>query len=291
MAGGKNPIDIAPRTLLFSQRQRAEAKYFRLLKRLFREVNRRVGTAPTPEMVRKVLLDIAMSPQFDDLCREAARQIVTQLAVGQKATWRAAAAESSQGRRIYLALMNELSKTAIGQAVSEMVEENAALIKTVPYKISEKITDLVKTRRFEGVRPEDIMDEIREMAPHLSEVEARRIARTESSKASTALIKARAESLGLDFYIWRTARDGERVRKSHRIMEGVICKWSDPPNPEALAGEKSYGSYHPGGIFNCRCIPLPVVSVDDIQFPCKIYSSGRIRTVRNLNNFKSVMHL
>jgi len=281
-----DPYRVAPRTMLLAQRQRAESRYLRALRRIFRQIRQAIASAVTPAAAARALLQIAASPQFDTLCREAARQMVTQLAVGQRSTWRAAAAASGQGRRIYRALMSELARTGTGQAVSQIVQQNAQLIRTVPTQLAGRITDLVKQRRFEGFRPEDIMQEVRKMAPHLTDVEARRIARTESSKASTALVQARAEALGLDFYIWRTARDGERVRSSHRMMEGVICRWSDPPDPEGMAGERSYGAYHPGGIFNCRCIALPVIAPEDIEFPAKIHVSGKVEVIASVRKFR-----
>lgn len=61
--------------------------------------------------------------------------------------------------------------------------------------------------------------------------------------------------------------DGLRVRKSHRIMEGVLVNWNMPPSPERLAGEKDVGNYHAGNIWNCRCYPEPLISVDDIRWP------------------------
>ena len=42
-------------------------------------------------------------------------------------------------------------------------------------------------------------------------------------------------------YVWRTQRD-ERVRTSHRMNEGRIFLWSDPPD----TGD-------PGEDYNCRC--------------------------------------
>lgn len=272
--------------LLAAQRRKAERRYRNMLDRLLREVERKIEGLTNPDDIIRTLKLIAISPQFARLCEETALNIATMTAVGQKASWRAAAAASSKGRVIYKALRAETTNTLLGQAIQEIVLENSKLIKTVPRNMAERFSKLAQQRWSEGVRPSSITKEMLTEAKHLREYEARRIARTESAKASTALVQSRAEAMGLDFYIWRTARDGDRVRESHQIMGGVICRWSDPPNPERLAGVRSYNSYHAGGIFNCRCIALPVIALEDIHFPAKVHICGKIETIQSLEAFR-----
>lgn len=279
----------APRTFSEVLRRRAENRYRSMISRIFRELDLAIRQAPTVEAVQQAISAFIVSPRFDNMCRQAANQMVTMLAVGQKASWREAAVASSQGRRIYKALQQELHSTSIGPAIQSTVMENANLIKTVPRTMARKFTALAEKRRFEGVRPEDITKEIKSAAPHLTNTEARRIARTESAKASTALVKARSESLGLDFYTWLSVGD-ERVRSSHRNMNGILCRWSDPPNPEALfPGDDSHnsgGCYDPGCIYNCRCRARPVLAPEDISFPVKVHVSGSIESIPSLKAFR-----
>lgn len=277
----------APRTYFIAERRKAELKYRRLINGVLKKAESEVAKLidPTPEAIIRVLMQITASPVFGQMCEEAARQMVSTLAVGMKRSWRAAAASSTQGRLIYKALMKETTGTAIGQSISAIIAENSKLIKTCPSEMALRFSELAKRRKYEGVRPDQITKEIMKEAKHLREFEARRIARTESAKASTALVQSRAEALNLDFYIWRTAHD-QRVRAQHEQMDGVICRWSDPPDPESMAGEKSYGKYHPGGIFNCRCIALPIIALEDIVFPAKVHISGKIVTINSLAKFK-----
>ena len=276
----------APRTFSLELRNKAERRYRRLLNDIFREIEKKTAGLTDPDAIATALRFFADSPQFGRVCEEAARQMATMLAVGQKADWRAAASASSQGRKIYKLLMEETTNTAVGQTISDIVAENSLLIKTVPRNMAGKVSELARQRRFEGYRPDEIMQEILDQQPHLRDFEARRLARTESAKASTALVQARAEAMNLDFYIWRTAHDGNRVRESHQIMERVVCRWSEPPNPEAMAGTRSYGNYHPGGIFNCRCWAEVIVALEDIAFPIKVHRGGSITSVANLEQFK-----
>lgn len=279
----------APRTFSLELRNKAERRYKRLLKDLFQTMEEKIAGLTDPDEIVSALRFFAESPQFGRVCEEAARQMATMLAVGQKADWRAAAQASSQGRMIYKLLMQETTNTTIGQTISNIVAENAQLIKTVPQNMAGKISELARKRLFEGIRPEDITKEILEQQPHLLEYEARRIARTESAKASTALTQARAEEFNFPFYVWHSVND-ERTRSAHASMNGILCRWSDPPNPEALfPGEDSHnsgGCYHPGGIYNCRCSASPVTHIEDISFPVTMHVSGGIETISSVKAFK-----
>ena len=80
------------------------------------------------------------------------------------------------------------------------------------------------------------------------------------------------------------SRPSKRLSFLESIMDGVVCMWSSPPSPEAIAGEeRTFGSYHPGEIFNCRCLALPVVALEDLRFPVRVCMGGaKIVAVRSL---------
>lgn len=282
-----DPKQVAPRTLFLAERTKAESLFKRLLKSIMKKIRAVIASCKDYNEVIAKLQAFSATKEFQKACRQAARQTVTMLAVGQQRSWREAATASSQGRRIFLALQKELQTSRIGERVQQIIDENAKLIQTVPHNLALEFSRMAGETQFAGYRPDELLKEFQKRAPHLTDVQARRIARTETGKAATALIQARAEALNLPFYTWLTSRD-ERVRKSHTIMNGVICAWDDPPNPEKMAGEKSYGSYHPHGIFNCRCEALPVVDVKDIQFPARVHRHGKIVTVNNQQAFEQM---
>ncbi len=58
---------------------------------------------------------------------------------------------------------------------------------------------------------------------------------------------SRKDSAKTDFYVWRTQRDA-KVRGAHRIQDGRIFSWSNPPP-----------TGHPGQDFNCRCQAIPYI--------------------------------
>ena len=205
-----------------------------------------------------------------------ARQMVTMTARENERTWRAAATQASQGASIYRMLAKGLEGLR-GRRVADIVHENAQLIVTVPRDTAERLTPRIQQYQMQGFRPEQIVKMIRADANRLQDWQVLRIARTEAAKASTAVTQARAEDIGLHWYQWVTSEDG-RVRASHKLMDKVLINWADPPNPEKLAREKHvYNTYQAGGIFNCRCLALPLVSLAEISFPARVHVSGEIK--------------
>jgi len=205
--------------------------------------------------------------------RQIAERMILGRLVSTQRTWRAAARESMQGRRVYELLQREL-QGPVGDRVRQLIEENARLIKTLPEEGARLASREMARRAQEGRRPE--ASEELAVFRHIQRWQARRIARTETAKAQSALTQARSEELGLDWAVWRTSQD-ERVRVSHRNMEGVLFSWNDPPAPELLVREKSEGRYTPGRIYNCRCFAQPVLRTDNLAWPHKVYANGVIR--------------
>lgn len=99
---------------------------------------------------------------------------------------------------------------------------------------------------------------------------AKVIIRTESAKITSTLTQARMQKLGLNAYIWSTSEDS-RVRSAHALFDGVLFFWNDPPTIDNYQN-------HCGRFINCRCVPIPVTSIEDIQFPIKVARSVNIRT-------------
>ena len=221
------------------------------------------------------LIELSTDGWFTKFAASAARSMVTGLAVGQHRTWREAARESMRGRELYQALQNELTGP-VGFRVATLVSDNAWLIKSLPVSLAAETNAHIASEQRKGRRSEDIARDLREWFPQMAHSRVMMIARTETSKASTALTRARSEDLELPAYIWRTSKDA-RVRSSHRHMDGVICFWDDPPSPEALIGiNSSLGHYACGDAPNDRCYPEPVLRLGQITFPAKVYRNGSI---------------
>ena len=272
-----------------ANRRIAEAKYRRALARMIRDIRLAITGLTTPQAIILAVQTYAASKAFADLIDLAVGRLVTATQVGQRSTWRAAAAASTRGREIYQALTQELAGTPVGGAMASIITQNANLIQTVPQQLAARFSSYAAQQAIKGVRPADIAKQMQQQAPYLTDVQVTRIARTESAKAQSALMEARCQALDVRMYQWYTCQD-ERVRDAHRLMHGVYCLWSDPPDPEALAGEKSSGHpYHPGGIYNCRCIALPVISEADIAFPARVHVGGKIIRVSSLKTLHATL--
>lgn len=227
------------------------------------------------------------SEPFNSFVYSAVRRMVTPIAVQNMRTWRMAAKKATKNPSLYRMLMSEINQ-GLKSDIEIQIEENASLIKTLPTDVAKKVTKDISDMALKGMRASEIAKVIREQTDKHSRASAKLIARTEVSKTTTVLTKARCDNLDLHWYVWRTMEDGDRVRKSHRIMEGVLVNWNEPPSPEALAGEKSVGNYHAGNIWNCRCYPEPLIEIDDISWPHKVYTNGKIQTMGKMQ-FEQMM--
>lgn len=254
--------------------KRIEQTYFKEIYDLLRKGLRVAGT-----VVRWI------TPQefLEKWSWTSAQRMILGLRVEQSRTWRQAANESMRGGEVYKLLQSELSGD-LGRRYRELIDENSRLIKTLPASVA-----LRASREFArqgGLRASETAQS--RLLGRLSASAALRLARTETAKANLALTQARSESVGLDWYVWETSQD-QRVRPSHRKMQGVLFRFSDPPSPEQLIGLKLVGRYGPGGIFNCRCYPAPLLYFDQVAWPHRVYWGSVIRYMP-FWEFKKINH-
>lgn len=262
---------------LWEPKRRIESRYRQALREINKYIETVISGIEDPSEIVAALKNMFHMELFNQYSRATATQMVTSLFTDAGRTWRQAARTNAKGRAVYEALMREL-KGPTGARLHAQIRRNAAVIKTMPLNYATSITDYIARETMKGRRASDIAKEIKLKFPESSKAKAALIARTEVSKTSTALTQARAENLGIQWYVWRTSKDS-RVRDSHRLMDGVLVKWGDPPSPEALDGEKHIGYYNAGDIFNCRCYPEPLVNIDTIQWPHKVYRNGSISMI------------
>jgi SPP1 gp7 family putative phage head morphogenesis protein len=260
---------------LWEPKRRIELTYQRSLRVIMRKLEKELKGKNDLTSILNTLKKFMKSEEFNKYAYASAKKMVTSLFTDAGKTWRTAANVNSKGRQIYEALKHEIDTTPIGISIREQTERNARLIKSMPERIRVEITDIVARESINGRRASEIAEDLQERFPEMLKAKADLIARTETSKTSTALTKSRCDNLGIKAYIWRTSED-IRVRDSHSKMDDVIIFWNNPPSPEALAGEKNVGYYHPGNIYNCRCYPEPIIRLDFITWPHKVYWNNQI---------------
>jgi len=255
------------------------------------KINRLISDAikglQTVTEIQTVLQNLASSKVFHEFADLVAHRFVTLANTTDAKIWREAARGGSQGNAVYKALQKTL-KTNVGAIANQKIVENAQFIKSMPLFASSEITKHVANEVFKGLRTEEIAKDLSEKVWGLNNTRANLIARTESSKTMTALTEARAKDVGVNWYIWKTANDGNRVRESHQNMQGVLVRWDNPPAPEILIGEKSQGHYNAGEIYNCRCYARPLISLNNVEWPARVYYNGSIKTMSKLK-FEKIM--
>jgi len=263
-------------------RRHIEASYKSALFKLGRFLESLVGEDETVDEISDRFSEYGASEPFTAWAQNLAHTFVTHTLEENAKTWRQAATMSGQGSTIHKALEREMSGP-VGKRVDELIAENAKYIRSVPEKVGADLVKHVQSQTFQGRRAAYKSEEFKSLVGDMSQNHARLISRTEGAKTMSALTQARAEYTGHDWYIWHTSEDG-RVRDSHKNMDGVLCRFSDPPLPEMLVGEKDVGRYGPGDIYNCRCYAAPVILWSKVDWPHDVYANGTI-TKMSKNQF------
>lgn len=145
----------------------------------------------------------------------------------------------------------ELSQGQTGIIHRMLMEEQVALIKSLPLEASTRVHKLATQALASGRRSSEIRKDILR-TQEVTEARARMIARTEVSRAASNFTQARAQYAGSEGYIWRTVEDAD-VRPTHHALNGKFIRWDTPPKTD-----KGLAPYHAGCGPNCRCFAEPV---------------------------------
>lgn len=250
---------------------RLELKYKALLRPLLLKISKVVSEASTLEEVLKSLDKLARSKEFKNWSTHVAATTTKDILQGTKISW---FSSKYRGGEVAELLQKELSGN-LGKEYSAILRSNASMISSIPDYLKEHTATRISTLTTEGYRPESIMEDMASYLPDLTKSRLKLISRTETSKTASAITELRCNRLNIKGYLWRSTRDG-RTRPGHYVMKDVFVLWSHPPEPEVLVGEKSQGKYHAGCIYNCRCYSKPVLSLDELVFPQKVYYNGSI---------------
>ena len=285
------------------RRSRAiEERYYRSLHKLYKAIYKQMKGVSSLVEVHRRLAVIQSTAIFRNFARSMAVNMATLVNRLSDSDWRLRAEEAnnSLSRDIFKALSGELDKSKgrrrryLRRIILDMIDDNAQMIVTLPDQIANDIAVyMAKEHALGGVRHEQLTKEIFARYfdtgdPEVNqfiEYKARRIARTEISKAQCALTLARMDDLELKWYVWKSAEDGDRVRSAHQFMHGVLVNRNDPPDPERLDPKtpnrysSKFGPYHAGNIYNCRCYPEPVIDIDWLDWSQKqrVHLGGQIQ--------------
>lgn len=164
--------------------------------------------------------------------------------------------QDPKNRVLNLRAANMLNKKEDYEEFLAAYRHNLSLIKDLPRDIA---LDLEKAyKRGTGFRGTEFAQELgRRFGKR-----ARSIIRTESANITSTLTQLRMQKIGLNAYFWSTSEDS-RVRSAHALLDGVLFFWDDPPTIDNYQN-------HCGRFVNCRCVAIPITSLDDIRFPVKV---------------------
>ena len=250
-----------------------ERKFLDGLKKLFQGI---INDAKRGLSFDKKAQAFLESDEVDSYLRKLVTKMTKNLRVKSAASWREAASKGTNGRMIYNLMKNEMNGP-VGARIWEIIENNVSYIKTLPLEWANYASNYAARETFRGKRPEAVEAALRKVIPEHMAKNLKCIARTECAKANAAIVQARAEMCGIQCYFWRCVMDN-RSRDSHMHMDKVLVFYDDPPSPEALIGKTSYGEYHAGNTFNCRCYQEVVVDVRFLPDTFKYYHFGTIQT-------------
>lgn len=236
----------------FALAERLEAEYMRALRHLTRQVDSIVKNMAPGGVVRdsmelqNVLRKYGKA--IEPWARSVANKMVNRIAKADENAW------AKLGKTVGRELRKELTDAPTGQFLRAFLEEQVALITSLPSEAADRVHKLTLEAVVTGTRAKEIAAEILRTG-EVTTNRARLIARTEVARTAAGLTMARAVHVGSTHYVWRTSLDGS-VRDSHKKMNGSVIPWGTAPKLED--GTQT----HAGMIFNCRCYAEPILNED-----------------------------
>lgn len=227
----------------FEKSRAVEARYAMTLRRVAAQVQAIVDGFPDPIEDHVALAQVQEAlNRYSDLLDPWARAVGTRM-IGEanrqdEQAWNRVSRDMSRGLRA------ELASADVGLTMRESLARQVVLIKSLPTDAAERVHKLTLEGILQGTRAAEIAREIGRSG-QVTASRATLIARTEVSRTSTELTKARALSVESEGYTWETSRDSD-VRPSHAKMQGRFVEWANPPTLDNLTG-------HAGCLPNCRC--------------------------------------
>ena len=140
-------------------------------------------------------------------------------------------------------------------------EDNYTLITSNAKNYVSKINTLTEQAIVNGMSPGKLKNEIKKATEGLSDKHCKLLARDQMGKLNGQITQAQMQEVGLDLYVWSTSYD-DRVRDSHALMEGLLCRYDDASvcsydNGKTWVARPSGAvDLHPGQDIQCRCVGL-----------------------------------
>lgn len=135
---------------------------------------------------------------------------------------------------------------------NEYTENVGLSIKNFTEKEIIKLRQIVEKNVFQGLENNQSLVNFIQKEYKTTLNKAKFLARNETRLFVTKYTLAEFKQLGIKQYIWRTSHDN-RVRESHKIMDGRIVDIDTPP--------VETGGKHAGIDYGCRCKMRPILPI------------------------------
>lgn len=244
----------------------------------------------SPYRIPNLLKQISQTEQFDKFTRVLGARFVNEVNTWNRVAF-ANYLETGYAKNAFFIYKGLSADNELKSFLAKQAEEKAKLFKSIPVDLANTIVPKIEKLTVQGATPKTVAYELAKDIPSLLEYQVKTIARTETSKTSVAITGFKSKKNNIPCYQWKASgsRQGDgRTRSSHCKMSDVIIFWEDPPAPEDLFpiigqnGQKyknTLGHYHAGCCPNCRCLASPVIFIDDLKFPVRVYTQGMIKTM------------
>lgn len=231
--------------------------YAKVYNEVFNQANTSSLISNNRQQVENSLTNLETSQKYQEFAMKFAKLLAQKGVRGQKGTWRKF--YEAAKKRHYIGLPKTWSAFE-AKIMTDAISHNFKMIKSIPQRMKEILSHKYTSTLIEEVAKGELpRGSFRQMLASHGHKQATLIARTETAKLQTAILKNRATSLGSVAYEWLSSRD-KRTRPSHQAMNGVIVFWrpdSQKPRLDNMQGDA-------GEFPNCRCSPQPIVDIDDL---------------------------
>lgn len=242
----------------FKSSSSAETQYYKQLKKVAKsaaKIVKKHQIKGKPELRNGPLLQVELDAYSKKIEPWATRQAVNMLSTVSNSNKRAFEQSSKSFGQ---ALKSNFVESSVDLVAESLLREQVGLITSIPIEAGLRAQKIAIENFMQGTRAQpdaSIVDQLMDQMNMTEEVainRAKLIARTETARANSAFVEARASAVGSKSYIWRTTMDGAE-RDSHRKMNGKTVRWDEPPR----LSDGTIG--HAGTFPNCRCYAEPIL--------------------------------
>lgn len=196
-----------------------------------------------------------LSKRFTGLFTDQAGGLAAALAKGISDVSARQLGESLKDVSGGVTLKTDVISGRVAEVMAAGVKQNVALIKSIPTDYFQRIQGDVMRSIATG---QGLADLVTDILAHGQSTKKRAelIARDQTSKATTAINRARMQGLGIQQFEWLHSGGGKEPRPLHVQYDGQIFDLNAPPVIDERTGERGL----PGQLINCRCRMVPVIT-------------------------------